>query len=131
MSDLAILRSLLFAGELMLATSLVLGGAWIATSRNSASARHLTWLAAFAVLLILPLLAAIAPSFVQILLPAPPPQIPLTDMANGASVAAAPVDAGGYQIDAATVALAVAALWLSGLLLIALRGAIAAFGLCR
>jgi len=126
MSDLAILRALLFAGELLLATSLVVGGAWIAASRSSASARHLAWLAAFSVLLILPLMAAVAPSFVQILLPPPPPQIPLTDLANDASVAAAPVDGGGLQIDAATVAIAVATLWLAGFLLIALRGAIAA-----
>jgi beta-lactamase regulating signal transducer with metallopeptidase domain len=131
MSDLETLRALLFAGELLLATSLVLGGAWIAASRSSASARHLAWLAAFAVLLILPLLAAAAPSFVQILLPPPPPQIPLTDLANDTSVAAMPAEAGGLQIDAATVALAAAALWLAGFLLIALRGAIAALGLRR
>lgn len=129
MSDLEILRTLLFAGELLVASGLVLGGAWLSAQDKSASARHLTWVTAFAVLLILPAIASLVPSFVQILLPAPPPELPVVQDFSTAPVAAALPAPEGFHLDAATFAVALAALWLAGLCVMALRGAVAWAGL--
>ncbi|MBV8976951.1 MAG: M56 family metallopeptidase [Alphaproteobacteria bacterium] len=62
MSALFAERALLFAGECLLGSAIVLAAAWLATQTvRRASLRHLVWLAAFGALVGLPLAAAIVP----------------------------------------------------------------------
>ncbi len=122
------LRTLLFAGELLAGSMLIMALAWIFASQKRASARHLAWAGGFGALLILPLLAAIVPSPLRILLPAPPEAIPVQSLSEAASAATlpAPPDS-GITLDPANIALALGALWLLGIAILALRFGISAF----
>ena len=127
MTSLFALRTLLFAGELLAASMLILALVWLIASPRTASARHLAWAGAFGVLLALPALAALLPSMTQILLPAPP-ELPPMPMSNAAFVMA-PVPnppSSGFDFDTSDIALALAALWLTGVVLILARFAIGA-----
>jgi beta-lactamase regulating signal transducer with metallopeptidase domain len=132
MTPLFALRALLFAGELLAGSTLIMACTWLFASQKNASARHLAWAGAFGAALLLPLLAAIIPSPLRILLPAPPEAIPLQTLANAASAAtlsAAPTS--GITISPSTIALALGVLWLIGICFVALRFAVGAWGLAR
>src|ERR1700677_2622238 len=87
MTSLFALRTLLFAGELLAASLLILALVWVIASPRTASARHLAWAGAFGALLALPALAALLPSMTQILLPAPT-ELPPMPVSNAALVMA-------------------------------------------
>jgi len=62
MSSFFALRALLFAGECVVGSAVILGTAWLAAQTiRRASLRHLVWLGAFAALLALPVAALIVP----------------------------------------------------------------------
>ena len=122
MTPLFALRALLFAGELLAGSIVIMALAWALSSQKRASARHLAWAGAFGTALLLPLLLAIAPSPLRILLPAPPEAIPVQTMSDAAAAATLPVPAdGGISLDPVTIALALAAIWMLGIIIIALR----------
>jgi beta-lactamase regulating signal transducer with metallopeptidase domain len=127
MTPLFALRTLLFAGELLAGSMLIMALAWIFASQRRASARHLAWAGAFGAVLILPLLAAIVPSPLRILLPAAPESIPVQSLSDAASAAtlAVPVDS-GITLSPANIAFALAALWLFGIVVLSLRFAVSA-----
>jgi beta-lactamase regulating signal transducer with metallopeptidase domain len=129
MTSLFALRALLFAGELLTGSTLVTVLAWGLAAQKNASARHLVWVSAFGALLLLPVLMAVVPSPLRILLPAEAQDIPLQAL-NGSMRAVVLPDSAtnGISLDARNVALLLAALWLVGVLLLALR--FAAAGLC-
>ncbi|HEX4079084.1 MAG TPA: M56 family metallopeptidase [Rhizomicrobium sp.] len=122
MTPLFALRALLFAGELLAGSTLIMAGAWLFAAQKNASARHLAWAGAFGAALLLPLLAMIIPSPLRILLPAPPQDIPLQTLNDAASAAtlSAPPDS-GISFGPSTLALALGALWLIGICFVALR----------
>jgi beta-lactamase regulating signal transducer with metallopeptidase domain len=127
MTSLFALRALLFAGDLLAASLLILALVWAVASPRTASARHLAWAGAFGVLLALPALAALLPSMTQILLPAPPVLAPIP--LSNAALVMAPVPnppSSGFGFDTSDIALALAALWLAGVVLILARFAIGA-----
>jgi len=122
MTPLFALRTLLFTGELLAGSMLIMALGWLFGSQKRASARHLAWTGAFGAVLILPLLAATVPSPLRILLPAPPEAIPVQSLSAAASAATLPAPAdSGITIDPATVALALGALWLLGIVILSLR----------
>ncbi len=121
---MSILNTILFAGVAFLASFLIIAAAWGLGHRRAAAVRHLIWTGAFAVLLALPLAALLVPSQMNILLPAAPVAVPT----DGPVVAPAPVAAG---IDPADVVLAVAAVWLAGVLFHLARLLIGGIGLIR
>ncbi len=128
------LRGLLFVGELFLAGFLTMALAMEAASVSKrASMRHLVWLTAFGALLLLPVLTALVPSQIQLaLLPAPAPaSVSTMQVVDVPSVAAVATPDTGWHFDLATIASALAAVWLLGVALIALRGLFAAIGLRR
>jgi beta-lactamase regulating signal transducer with metallopeptidase domain len=133
MSELQAWRLLLFAGEIVLAATLILAVAAMAARIMRTAARaHLVWLCAFAALLLLPLLALLLPP--RAVLPAPDAAVAMTAVPQAAvpvAVAVAPVGAalpvGNPGVSAALAALVV--LWLPGLLWVALRGLAALFQL--
>jgi beta-lactamase regulating signal transducer with metallopeptidase domain len=124
MSSLFTLREFLFAGELFAGSALIMVAAWLAATHQAASVRHLAWLGAFGTALALPLFAAFMPSPFRILLAAPEPP-PLSSLSN-ASIAPMPEipAASGFSLEPSTIALALAALWLAGVCVVALRFAI-------
>lgn len=127
MTSLFALRALLFAGDLLAASLLILALVWVVASPRTASARHLTWAGAFGVLLALPALAALLPSMTQILLPAPP-ELPPLPVSNAVFVMA-PVPnppSSGFDFNTSDIVMALAALWLAGVVLILARFAIGA-----
>jgi hypothetical protein len=107
MTPLFALRALLFAGELLAGSSVIMAFAWALSAQRRASARHLAWASTFGAALLLPLLLAILPSPLRILLPASPEAIPVQTMSDAASAAtlAAPADS-GISLDPVTIALA-------------------------
>ncbi|HEX3431328.1 MAG TPA: M56 family metallopeptidase [Rhizomicrobium sp.] len=126
------LRALFFAGEVVVGSLPVMALAFLAASQKRASARHLTFAGAFAALFLLPFLAALVPSPIRILLPADPQQIPAETLSDAATAAALPAPASaGVSLDPMTVALALAALWLLGVMFVGLRFAIGAWCLAR
>jgi beta-lactamase regulating signal transducer with metallopeptidase domain len=128
MTSLFALRALLFAGELLAASLLVLALVWLAASPKSASARHLAWAGAFGVLLALPALALLLPSMTQILLPAPPQLLPLP-ISNETLVMAPvpnPPSRDFFDFDMSDVGLALGVVWLAGVVLILARLAVGA-----
>ncbi|HTW33159.1 MAG TPA: M56 family metallopeptidase [Rhizomicrobium sp.] len=129
MTSLFALRALLFAGELLAASLLILALVWLVASPRTASARHLAWAGAFGVLLALPALAALLPSMTQILLPAAPalPPMPMSRETLVMAPVAAPLPS-GFDFDSSDIVLALGALWLAGVVLILGRFAIG--GLC-
>lgn len=129
MSDLLSMQVLLWMGEAFAASSLIVALAWLAAARKTASQRHLVWLAGFVALAALPVLAIVVPS--QFTYRLPGPVIPVTqgfDPAIVAATAPAPEPA-HFTLDMTTVITALIALWLLGVMLIALRGLLAAFAL--
>jgi beta-lactamase regulating signal transducer with metallopeptidase domain len=130
MSTELALRGLLFVGELFLAGFLTMALAMEAASISKrASLRHLVWITAFGALLLLPALAALVPSQIQLaLLPAPAP-VSAMQVVDVPRVATAPDTA--WHFDLTTITYALAAIWILGVALIALRGLFAAIGLQR
>ena len=126
------LRALLFAGEVLIGSLLIMALALLAAVQKRASARHATYTGAFAALVLLPILALVIPSPIRILLPAAPQQIPPDALSNAASAVAlpAPIDS-GFALDPGTIALALAALWLAGVAFLALRFGVGAFCLAQ
>ena len=127
MTELIALRALLFAGELLAGSAVILSFAWGLAAQRSASARHLTWAGAFAALLALPVLVAIFPSAFHLQLPAPP-RLPLAQPFDVVEMAAIPApQPGGFSLDAPNIALALGALWIVGVCAAAARLTVAAF----
>jgi beta-lactamase regulating signal transducer with metallopeptidase domain len=127
MTPLFALRMLLFAGELLAGSILIMSLGWALSSQKRASARHLAWAGAFGAALLLPLFLAIMPSPLRILLPAPAEMIPVQSLSQAAMAATLPVPAdSGITLDPATIALALGALWLLGIAVLAARFAVAA-----
>jgi beta-lactamase regulating signal transducer with metallopeptidase domain len=127
MSSIFAIRAILYTGEFLFASALVMTLPLFVKSRNTASGRHLMWLAAFGVLVILPVLAAILPSLVQFVVPAP--VVPMTPLPDSMSAVLPPADPGPDFFSAENLVPVAIALWLAGVCLIALRGLVAAFGL--
>ncbi|HWE07655.1 MAG TPA: M56 family metallopeptidase [Rhizomicrobium sp.] len=127
MTELIALRALLFAGELLAGSAVILSFAWGLAAQRSASARHLTWAGAFGALLALPVLMAIFPSAFHLLLPAPP-RLPLVQTFDVVEMAALPAPPpGGFSFDAPNIALALGTLWIAGVCAAAARLTVAAF----
>jgi beta-lactamase regulating signal transducer with metallopeptidase domain len=128
MTSLFALRALLFAGELLVASLLVLAIVWLVASPKSASARHLAWAGAFGMLLALPVLAALLPSLTQILLPAPPQlaAIPISNETLMMAPVPNPPSHDYFNFDTSDIVLALGVLWLVGFVLILGRFAIGA-----
>jgi beta-lactamase regulating signal transducer with metallopeptidase domain/ElaB/YqjD/DUF883 family membrane-anchored ribosome-binding protein len=126
MSELLVLRILLLAAELAGASMLVMAIAWLASFRQTASARHLVWACAFGALIALPLAVALVPGSIVLSLPAP----------DAPAVAAVPLEASAgaisqpqpepFHLTPGDAAIALIAVWALGALLIALRGIVAA-----
>ena len=125
MSSFFALRALLFAGELLAGSMLIMLLAWAATTQKAASARHLIWTGAFSAVLLLPVLAVAVSSPLRILLPAPQ-AFRLTQTLQDATVAVMPPSAAtsGISLDPSTIVLALGTLWLIGVSALALRFAI-------
>ena len=131
MSDLISERVLLFAGEALTVSALAMTLAWLAAGARRASLRHLVWTAAFAALILVPLLALLVPGAVVVTLAAPPAAISIDGPATylpAAYVTPPPAPESFSFGDAAT---ALISIWLTGVVLIALRHALAAFLLYR
>jgi beta-lactamase regulating signal transducer with metallopeptidase domain len=127
MTPLFALRTLLFAGELLAGSMLIIALAWIFALQRRASARHVAWAGAFCAVLMLPLLAAIVPSPLRILLPAPPGAIPIQAIGDAASAATLPAPAdSGIALDPTSIALGLGTLWLLGIMILSLRFAASA-----
>jgi beta-lactamase regulating signal transducer with metallopeptidase domain len=127
MSSLFAMRALLFSGEMFAASALVMAAASLASFRKTAGRRHLVWLAAFGILLLLPAFAAISPSLVHLIVPAPVLSVAPAPDTLSAVLPAADPGPDFFSLD--TLLPAAFALWLAGVCLIALRGLAAAFGL--
>ncbi|MGD0866725.1 MAG: M56 family metallopeptidase [Rhizomicrobium sp.] len=127
MSTFFAMRALLFVGEMLVASALIMALASLVSFDNAASRRHLVWLVAFAVLLLLPVLAAFAPSAVRLAMAAP--DFPVAPAPNAILTVLPPADSGPAFFSIANLALAVSALWLAGVCMIALRSFAAAIGL--
>jgi beta-lactamase regulating signal transducer with metallopeptidase domain len=124
-TSLFALGALIFAAECLIGSALVLGAAWLAARGRSASVRHLIWFTAFGVLLVLPLLAAIVPPQVLIEQAAAAPSVPAK--ADAVMLAAAVPPPAGFTVERAVEFLFIA--WLTGVVFVALRGAVGFFGL--
>ena len=129
MTSLFTLRALLFAGEFLAVSALVLGAVWLAMRSKSAGVRHFAWFTGFGVLLVLPLLAVIVPPQVLIELAsaAPPPALPEPVAIAASAASAAPSAPPVFTLE--HVAMGLFALWLAGALWITLRGAVGLYGL--
>ena len=132
MSEFFARNALLFAGEAFVMSAVVLALAWEASHmvRSRASLRHLVWGGAFAALLLLPVLALLVPTQIHFAVASAPSAaaVPFVQDADiGPDIASMP--APSFHIGMATVAMAIIALWLAGVLVIALRGLVAVFGL--
>jgi beta-lactamase regulating signal transducer with metallopeptidase domain/uncharacterized membrane protein len=133
MSELFVLRALLFAGESFAASVLLLGSAAIATHfLKSASLRHLVWLTAFGTLLVLPVAALIVPPQVAIHRPVEAERA-TPEPASLSSLPAIPLlppaPAPSWNVGTKDVALALFALWLIGFGWSVLRLLIGAIGI--
>jgi beta-lactamase regulating signal transducer with metallopeptidase domain len=119
-------RILLFAGEAFAASTLVMALAWLASSRRTASLRHLVWVAAFGAMVLLPLLAGAVPGRFVLSLPAPETAAPVALSVAELTPPPAPET---FHLGIADAAFALLAVWLAGICLIALRSVIAGFAL--
>lgn len=126
MSELMAERVLLFAGEAFAASALAMALAWLASFARRASLRHLIWAAAFAVLIALPVAAAVVPGAIVFSVPAPAVQS-MIPMDVSVASAAPPPAAEGFSFGIGDAAFGLIALWLAGVVLIALRHLVAAF----
>lgn len=128
--SILILRGLLLASEALVISALLPLLAW-ATGlflRRNAALRHLVWLAAFGVLLALPLLALMAPPRMLMLQQAA--SVPV-DIAVAAPVAATYAQSWSVEAIIAVAAAPLCALWLLGVAWNLLRLALGAHGLMR
>lgn len=129
------LRGLLFAGELFVAAIVIMAIAMEASSfAKRASLRYFIWTAAFGALLALPALALLVPSQIRLaLLPTSAPAIPQTHVVEAVSAASlravAQAPDTSWHFNLVTFAEALAALWLLGVVVVALRGVAALIGL--
>lgn len=127
MSPLFVSRALLFAGECFAASALLMCVGWAASSfLKQASARHLVWLTAFGVSLVLPLAALIVPPTIvvahRIAAPKETVAVPVyiesdPALALASAPAAAPPPAPRFvmpELNARNAAIALFALWLAG-----------------
>jgi beta-lactamase regulating signal transducer with metallopeptidase domain len=127
MNSLFALRALLYAGELLAGSTLILMLAWLGASQKTASARHLSWAGALGMTLALPVLMAIVPPTIRILLTAPAKIAPTPTLNDMALIASASLPAtSGFSIPPSTLVLVLGALWLAGVCVVASRVAIAA-----
>jgi beta-lactamase regulating signal transducer with metallopeptidase domain len=134
MSSFLALRFLLTVGDLFAASALIMALAWLAPFRKTASLRHLAWVAAFGALLLLPLLLAIVPSEFNLALAAPAvsvPQMVAAQTIDVPAVAAALPQPESFHFDVAMFMRALIVVWFLGVAVIAIRGAVAIFGLDR
>ena len=132
MSELFAQNALLFAGEAFVMSAVVLALAWEASHlvRDRASLRHLVWVGAFAVLLLLPLLAWLVPTQIHFTLPAPHAAVAASivqDADIGPDIA--PLPQPDFHLGMVAIATAIFAVWLIGVLAVALRGLVAVLGL--
>ena len=140
MSSFLALRLLLTVGDLFAASALIIALAWLAPFRKTASQRHLAWVVAFGALLLLPLLLAIVPSQISLALAAPAAAVPHASVAQigeasavippGAAAAKAPQPA-SFHFDVAMMAQVLLAVWVLGVVAIAVRSMAALVGLYR
>jgi beta-lactamase regulating signal transducer with metallopeptidase domain len=127
MSEAFTLRALLFAGECLAASVLLLAGAAVVTRfLKHASLRHLVWLTAFGTMLVLPAVALVVPSQIAIHRSVAVEQpVPARIASNDVSAASIPMlppaREPSWNITADKVALALLALWLMGFAWNALR----------
>jgi beta-lactamase regulating signal transducer with metallopeptidase domain len=148
MNSLFALRALLFAGECFAGSAFLLSLAWLAsTFLKQASLRHLIWLTAFGVLLVLPVAALIVPPQIAIqhagaisrevpsnmdpaiAVSAPGPATVLT-AGSGSGPVAVPAPAFKLPaVDERTLALVLFVVWLVGFCWAALRLVTGALGL--
>ena len=138
MNSLFVLRALLFAGECLAASALILGAAWLGSAMlKRASLRHLVWLGAFGALLVMPVAALIVPASIVLERAAAAPQ-PLPSFIEPATIAAdpapapavaTPAPAESWQPDMKDVAALLFAVWLAGALWAVLRLALGTLGL--
>jgi beta-lactamase regulating signal transducer with metallopeptidase domain len=130
MSDLLVLRALLFAGECFLASLLLpfLGFAVTALLRRAAL-RHLVWTTLFGVLAVLPLVALLLPPRRIVEHVAAP--VPQFTPAAAMPVLAAPPPSPPDLLTPGNVVLALVALWLLGLAWQGLRLGVGMLGLMR
>src|SRR5580698_10090319 len=127
MNSLLALRALLYVGELFAVSALILTLAWLGVSQKAASARHLSWAGALGATLALPVLMAVVPSTIRILLVLPAEIPPTPTLSDAALVAASPLPAAiGFSIHPSTLAFVLGAVWLTGVCAVASRVAIAA-----
>jgi beta-lactamase regulating signal transducer with metallopeptidase domain len=143
MSSFPALHLLLTMGDLFAASALIMGLAWLAPFRKTASLRHLAWVAGFGALLLLPLLLAVVPSHFSLAIAAPAAvpavqtHVVAIPQTADASVIAAPVVAASlpqpeaFYFDAAMLVRTLILVWLVGVFAIVLRGALAFVGLDR
>ena len=124
MSDLAAMRVLLFAGEALAASCVLMALGWLAGGAKRSSLRHLAWAASFAALLALPLFAVFAPGVVVLTFPAPVVEM-TADMVAAPLPVAAPAPE-GWHFGLGDAASLLIGLWIAGVVLIALRHAVAA-----
>jgi len=123
MNTILAMRVVLFAGELLAASSLIVALAWLASFRDSASRRHLVWVGAFGTLVLLPVLAVLVPGSIVLSLPAPT-VVPVAVDMSAVTISAPAPQAFHFGLEDAATALI--ALWLAGIALFALRSLIAA-----
>ncbi|HEX4294694.1 MAG TPA: M56 family metallopeptidase [Rhizomicrobium sp.] len=141
MNSLFVLRALLFAGECLAASVLILGAAWLGSAHlKRASLRHLVWLGAFGALLVLPVAALIVPASIVLERTAAAPE-PLPSFIEPAAAAAdsapaptvvampAPAPAESWQPDMKDVVTLLFAVWLAGALWAVMRLALGTLGL--
>ncbi len=134
MTEMFMLRALLFAGECFAASVLLLGFAAIITRfLKNASVRHLAWLTAFGTILLLPAAALMIPPQITVHRPAaveqPEPAAASSEFDSTALLPVAPpATAPSWNITASDIALALFGLWLFGFGWNALRLLIGAIG---
>ncbi|HWA91924.1 MAG TPA: M56 family metallopeptidase [Rhizomicrobium sp.] len=140
MSTLFASRALLFAGESFLASTLLVGVAWMASLLlRQAATRHLMWLTAFGVSLMLPLAALVVPPGIaiahRVAKPAPSVpiaidiEIPAQAAVPGMIPAPPPPRPVLPELSTRNIAVALFAVWLAGFVWAMARLGAGAFGL--
>jgi beta-lactamase regulating signal transducer with metallopeptidase domain/ElaB/YqjD/DUF883 family membrane-anchored ribosome-binding protein len=124
MTEFHALRILLLAADLFGASVLIVAAAWLASFRQTASARHLVWAAAFGALIALPVAAALVPGNIVVSLPAPAAVVAIPLEASTAAIAQPSPEP--FHLTPGDAAIALIAVWALGVFLIALRGIVAA-----
>jgi len=133
MTSLLALRVLLFAGECLAASILLLTLAWIASRfSKSASVRHFVWLTAFGAMLVLPEVALVVPPQIVVhrssRVPQPLAAEPFVSRPSSIPVIPAAPEP-SWHFDARDAAVMVVAAWLLGLGWASLRLLVGAIGI--